>query len=431
MSAMETQLREFDVIVIGGGIAGLLAAAFASRAGASVLLLEAAPEFGGRARTRNVAEYHFNQGAHGIYRGGFLDRALDDLGVIVTGNVPDLAAGFVVNDNQLHQAPFGAAGLASTSLLTDVEKGELVSVFRKLRDPARQTPPGLTADDALAALSQSSMIRSVVAALMRVTSYVHAPKVVDGSAILDQLRIGLTTSVLYLDGGWGTMIDQLQSACVKLGARLRSGARVASIEHGPVWRVLLANGAAITAGAIILAVDPAQANTLSPATRNLHCATEPIPARVACLDIGLARLPRPDILWALGVDRPLYFSVHSAAARLAPEGAALVHVMHYLEPGEKPDRDHIVGELEGLMDLTQPGWRDHERARQFLPVMPVITSIPLARAGGMNARPQVAIENVEGHFIAGDWVGPVGMLADAAAASGRSAGEAAAVFARQ
>jgi hypothetical protein len=38
--------------------------------------------------------------------------------------------------------------------------------------------------------------------------------------------------------------------------------------------------------------------------------------------------------------------------------------------------------------------------------------------------------NAEGLFISGDWVGPVGLLSDAAAVSGRSAGEAAAVFAR-
>ncbi len=48
----------------------------------------------------------------------------------------------------------------------------------------------------------------------------------------------------------------------------------------------------------------------------------------------------------------------------------------------------------------------------------------------MNARPHIAVQNAEALFISGDWVGSVGMLADAATASGRSAGEAAAVFAR-
>ena len=59
--------------------------------------------------------------------------------------------------------------------------------------------------------------------------------------------------------------------------------------------------------------------------------------------------------------RPTFF-VHSAAARLAPGGAALVHTMRYLEPNEKIDRHRPVAELEAVMDLVQPGWRACERA---------------------------------------------------------------------
>jgi len=423
-------MRKFDVVVVGGGIAGLVAAAFASKGGAHVLLLEASPEFGGRARTRNVSGYHFNQGAHAFYRGGFLDDVLHDLGVAVTGNVPDLVSGFFVSDNTLHRAPFSAAGLACTTLLSDAEKREIASLFRRVRDRSTETPPGTSAEDALAALSQSSRVRSVLAAMMRLTSLVHAPKTADGLALLDQLHGGLTRNVLYLDGGWGTMIDGMRSVCVGLDADLRSSCRVASAEHGHAWRVTLADGTAVTTSAIILAVDPAQVAALYPAISNLDYATDAVPAKVACLDIGLASLPRPEVLFALGVDRPLYFSVHSAAARLAPDGAALVHVVRYLKPGEKPNRSQLIAELEEFMDLTQPGWRGCERARQFLPAMPVISSIPLAAKGGMNGRPRVAVQSSEGLFICGDWVGSVGMLADAAAASGRSAGEAAAVFAR-
>jgi phytoene dehydrogenase-like protein len=420
----------FDVIVVGGGIAGLVAAAFASKGGANVLLLEASPRFGGRARTRIVSGYHFNQGAHAFYRGGFLDQILHDLGVALTGNVPDLVTGFFVSDNKLHRAPFSAAGLACTTLLSDAEKSEMTLLFRGLIDRSTKTPPGVSLQDALAALSQSSKVRSVLAAMVRLTSLVHAPRTAEGLALLDQLRGGLTRKVLYLDGGWGAMVDALRSVCIKLGTCLRSSSRVALIEHGPSWHVTLADEAAMTTSAVILAVGPTQAAALHPAIGNLHNATAAVPAKVACLDIGLASLPRPDILFALGVDRPLYFSVHSAAARLAPDGAALVHVTRYLEPGEKPDRRQLIAELEEFMDLTQPGWRDGERARQFLPAMPVSPSIPLAAGGGMNGRPDIAVQNAEGLFICGDWVGSVGMLADAAAASGRSAGEAAAAFAR-
>ena len=43
---------------------------------------------------------------------------------------------------------------------------------------------------------------------------------------------------------------------------------------------------------------------------------------MVCLDVALSSLPDKDALFALGVDRPLYFSVHSAYAKLAPNGGA-------------------------------------------------------------------------------------------------------------
>ncbi len=424
-------MRPVEIIVIGGGIAGLIAAAFAAKEGAGVLLLEATPSFGGRARTRIVAGYHFNQGAHALYRGGFLDVALHDLGVAVTGSVPDLAAGFFVHDNTLHQAPFSAAGLAATTLLSSAEKSAMASLFRRVIDRSTDTPPGMSLQGALAALSRSPRIRAVLAAMVRLTSLIHAPTSADGAALLDQLQGGLTRNALYLDGGWGTLVEGLRAATAERDAGLCAGGRVVSVERGPPWRVTLADGATSVARAVVLAVNPAQAIALYPNLKNLPGTVDAVPSTVACLDLGLARLPRPDNLFALSVDRPLYFSVHSAAARLAPDGAALVHAVRYLEPGENPGRDRLLADLEAFLDLAQPGWRSEERARQFLPAMPAISAIPLATAGGMKGRPDVAVPNHDGLFIAGDWVGPAGLLADAAAISGRSAGEAAAAFARR
>jgi len=144
-----------------------------------------------------------------------------------------------------------------------------------------------------------------------------------------------------------------------------------------------------------------------------------------CLDLGLSSLPVPRHTYALGLVKPLYFSVHSAAARLAPSGAALIHVSRNLGDNETIGRDGFE-ELESLVDLLQPGWRMLEIARQRFPLMLVANDYPQAALGGLGARAPARLPENNRVYIAGDWVGPEGFLSDAAAASGTAAGLAAA-----
>ena len=95
-----------------------------------------------------------------------------------------------------------------------------------------------------------------------------------------------------------------------------------------------------------------------------------IPVRAACLDVGLRALPRPEMNPVFGVDRPLYLSVHSAAAKLAPTGGAVIHVMKYLRADVPSDPHEDERELLGLLDLAQPGWREQLVAPRDRPVVP-------------------------------------------------------------
>ena len=77
-----TQSRDSEaMIVVGGGLAGLTAAAYMARAGREVRLIESARSLGGRAMTRVESDFHFNMGAHALYVEGAAKIAMDDLGV--------------------------------------------------------------------------------------------------------------------------------------------------------------------------------------------------------------------------------------------------------------------------------------------------------------------------------------------------------------
>jgi phytoene dehydrogenase-like protein len=145
--------------------------------------------------------------------------------------------------------------------------------------------------------------------------------------------------------------------------------------------------------------------------------------RAACLDLALNRLPKPKALYAFGIDRPLYLSVHSASARLAPEGGALIHVAKYLAPDDHASPAQVEGELENLLDLVQTGWRASVAHRRFLPAMTVMNALAKAVQGGTEGRPGPQVDDVPGLFVVGDWVGMEGMLVDASLASARRAAE--------
>lgn len=113
--------------------------------------------------------------------------------------------------------------------------------------------------------------------------------------------------------------------------------------------------------------------------------------------------------------------MHSLTARLAPAGGALIHVAKYLGSDAADNPAAIETELEGVLDLVQPGWRAVLVDRQFLPKMIVTHAVATATQGGLQGRPQPDVAGVEGLYLAGDWVGEEGWLADASVASAKQA----------
>jgi predicted NAD/FAD-dependent oxidoreductase len=72
-----------DVIVIGGGLAGLTTAALLARSGKAVTLFEhSSREIGGRARTTVIDGFYFNQGPHALYITDAADSILKDIGIL-------------------------------------------------------------------------------------------------------------------------------------------------------------------------------------------------------------------------------------------------------------------------------------------------------------------------------------------------------------
>ena len=131
------------------------------------------------------------------------------------------------------------------------------------------------------------------------------------------------------------------------------------------------------------------------------------------LDLGVRRVPEHRLLF--GADVPYYCSVHSPPASLAPAGHALVTLLRYHRIGEHLDPHDTRAELEAHAALAGVAPQDVVMSR-YLHRMVVTHGLPLASTGGLAGRPGVAVPGRQGAFVAGDWVGSVGQLADASLA---------------
>jgi phytoene dehydrogenase-like protein len=418
-----SQTVDDPVLVVGGGIAGLMCASAIAGAGHAVKVLDAGGQLGGRAATTEHDGYLLNEGAHALYASS--QRLLARAGVKVTGGHPRLHSGRLLRDGELLPAPFGPRALLGPGPLSARERVRLLSALTAAtRSPARLV--GRTCRSWVAQYSSTPAVEEVLGALLRLSSYCGDLEALPAEVGVGMLGGATRRPVRYIDGGWRAITAALASKAQGDGAQLRCGARVQGLLGGDgIVGVRLTSGEEHTASAVVLAgLSPTRAARLLSAVggRLPASVAEPRPVRAACLDVALSELPRLDCGFVLGVDQPVYMSVHSLVAKLTPGGGAVVHLLRY-DDGSEVSAEEVLRQLESLLDQAQPGWREHVVHRRFAPRMVVANHLP-APVEGLGARPAVRDTGLAGAFLAGDWVGPRGWLAGASMDSGTGAARA-------
>jgi len=418
-----------DVVVVGGGVAGLAAATLIARSSRTVRLFEQSHSLGGRAQTKQRDGFYLNIGPHALYRGGRGIEVLRELGIEPRGRVPSVSGAFAVKAGVKHTFPAGTVSLLTTSLFALSAKLEaarfLASIGRIDGNPLMD----VSVRDWLDRTLTHNEVKDFVLAAFRVATYANAPDLMSAGSAIEQLKKAFATSVLYLDEGWQTLVEGLREAAVHAGVSVETGVKADVVLRdtaGAINGVRLVDGRMLEASTVVIASSPSAAVQLvenGNETSLKGWADHAIPVRAACLDVGLSRLPRPKATFALGIDHPLYLSVHSATARLAPEGGALIQTAKYLLPDHRESSASDEAELEGLLDLVQPGWREVVVQRRFLPDMIVMNALPLASGNGTQGRAAPEVTDVPGLYLAGDWVGDEGLLVDACLASAKRAAE--------
>ena len=401
--------QEWDVIVVGGGLAGLAAGVTATAGGAGTLVLEA-EALGGRARTHAQQGFVFNLGAHALYLGGAGWKVLSEFGARVAGRKPPLARYKARVGGELHVLPTGPGTLLRTTSLGTRGKAQLGRLLARLPRIDASMLTAISMREWLDDLDLRADVRALVASLVRISTYSGELEQLSAGAVIGQLQAASRDGVLCVDGGFSSIVAALERK-----VQVRPGTRSLALDPGRDSIELNTDEGGLIGRRVILALgSPAATLALLPSDLGWGDLGGPVIA--ACLDVGVDMVPTPG--YVLGIDEPLYAATQSPPARQAPEGAAVVAVLRY--GGSDRSRDELGAYLRHA-GVTE----EHVVVQRFLPRMVVASTMPRAGNGGLPGRPSVRTSGLEGVFVAGDWVGPDGLLTDAALASGHRAGLAA------
>ena len=397
-----------DVIVVGAGLAGLTAAAAARQAGRRVLVVEAHLP-GGRARTVEREGFTLNMGAHALYRNGAGTKVLAALGITPEGAAPPLAHYRALAGGTLHVLPTGPASLLRTGVVGARSKAQLVGLLGRLPRLRVEALARTTVAEWLQGCHLRPDAESVVRALLRLSTYSDDVETFSAGAALGQLQLATNGGVLYLHRGWSQLSDGLSRSLT-----VRAGVDVQGLDHrGDRVEVRTSGGTLVAPRVVVATGGPAAVRRILPTEPDWGELGPPVTA--ACLDLGLSREPDPG--YVLSLDDPVYATMQSPPAHQTLGHGAVMATIRYGARNATADRS----QLEGLAQVAGVDDRNVV-VRRFLAHMTVCGALPVASAGGLAGRPDIEDTGVPGITMAGDWVGPVGLLADASLASGYRAG---------
>ncbi len=356
------------ITVIGGGIAGLVAAISAAEQGCRVRLHEKQATLGGRGQTR-AGPYKTNIGPHALYTGS-LSAWLEERNLLPATTPPSEGAFTMVWQGERQAFPSAFESVMPALPMTAPED-------RSYRDWATEHMGESGAEAAIGFLS--------------LPTYYAEPGELSAAFAHERLRRAFEPNgFCYLLGGWEALIVSMESRARELGVEIETQSAINKLPAGPT----------------IVATELQSAARLLKNAK-LHWTS----TSTALFDVAV-RTDGDDPAAVLDLDHRVYVARYTAYDKnLAPPGEELIQCSAGIRKGEKLPA--AIERIHGVLDRYYAGWRDRTTWSQK---SPYAGTAPIDLPG-TSWRDRPAIEQGEKVWLAGDHVAAPGLLAEVACAS--------------
>jgi FAD dependent oxidoreductase len=366
-----------EVTVVGGGLAGLVAAITAAEAGASVVLLEAQAKLGGRACSAS-GPFVANFGPHALYKGLSNWHWLKQRDLLPATVTPRATSVRFYASGRMHKTLPLSLLRALPLIFADAPNDQDFRSWLSAKLGERNA--------------------ALLSGYAGVLTFHHDPGSLSAAFVAERFRwVYLPPSIRFVKGGWSQLVACLQRRLGELGVRVKTGERVRDLPEPPV----------------IVASELSQARALL-GDETLRCDG----ATAVLLDIGL-RSRRCDPGAVIDLDRGALVERFSAWDKsLAPPGCELIQAHVGISDSEQADRG--IAHLENLLDKAYAGWRERVvwRRRQLSSDRSGAVDLP-----GRSWRDRPAIDRGGGVFLAGDMVAAPGFLGEVSFTSAQQAAQ--------
>ncbi|MEO3892242.1 FAD-dependent oxidoreductase [Nonomuraea sp. B5E05] len=355
------------IVVVGGGLAGLVAAVVCAEAGAQVTLHEAHRSLGGRGRAAG-GPYLAHEGAHVFYADGphwtwLKERGL--VGALGRPAVRDYRMGFV-RDGRLRRLP--PAG------------------FVRMMATGPRTAPVEVDFHTWASTRYGEHTARIAANAISVVTFDADTGRLSAAFVWNLLRRVFALrppAVRWVIGGWQAVIDRLAGRARELGVRIEVGSRVSDLPGEPVIVATELSSARLLLGDESLRWESGNCVMFDLAVRSARG------DRFICWDLD-------------GGGFHESYSMQDPTA--APRGETLFQIDMPIRREES--RAQATSRVEALADLAVPGWRERVTWQRSGAAKHRTGALDLP---GLTWRDRPAIDRGHGVFLAGDLVAAPGM----------------------